>query len=149
MFDAMPTPAADGFSIPNLAELELVDFWFASDPSARLRGAFVVSPGEGALNTFVVYLEVDPGNRIPLHAHSAEETVIVLQGAGEATVGTHQVEVRPGAVVVVSAFARHGFTSAGPDTLELVGFFGGSVVNYFDEPVMPLGVKSFSNPSLE
>jgi hypothetical protein len=64
-------------------------------------------------------------------------------------VGTHQVEVRPGAVVVVPAFARHGFKSTGPDTLRLVGFFGGSVVNYFDEPVMPFGVKSFANPSLE
>ena len=71
MFDAMPTPAAGGFSIPNLAELELIDFWFASDPSARLRGAFVVSSGEGASNTFVVYLEVDPGNRIPLRTRTA------------------------------------------------------------------------------
>jgi len=149
MFDAVPCPAADKFSIPNLDELELVDFWFASDPSARLRGAFVVSPGEGASNTLVVYLEVDPGNRVPLHMHSAEETVLVLQGAAEATAGDQKVDVRPGAIVVIPAFVRHGFRSTGPETLRLVGFFGGSVVNYFDEPVMPFGVKSFANPRLE
>lgn len=57
--------------------------------------------------------------------------------------------VSPGAIVVIPAFARHGFASTGGDTLRLVGFFGGAVVSYFDEPVQPFGVTAFAIPGLE
>jgi quercetin dioxygenase-like cupin family protein len=142
------TAATRELVAPLLGELELVDFSVGDDPKARGRIALPVSADTGSTGT-VVYLEVDPDNRIPLHTHTAEETLVVLQGTGVATAGDQQGLVSVGAIIVVPAFAPHGFENTGSDTLKLVGFFGsGVVINYFDEPVAPFGVRTFVTPIL-
>jgi len=134
---------------PILDELELVDWSVGDDPKTRGRIAAPVSAATGSAGT-VVYLEVDPGDRIPLHTHSAEETLVVLQGSAIATAGDQQGPVTVGAVVVAPAFAPHGFENTGTDTLRLVGFFpAGVVINYFDAPVAPFGVDTFVIPVLQ
>jgi len=43
-----------------------------------------------------------------------------------------------------------GDDSTARDTLKLVGFFGsGVVINYFDEPVAPFGVRTLVTPILQ
>jgi quercetin dioxygenase-like cupin family protein len=92
-------------------------------------------------------LEVDPGKHIPLHTHSAEETVVVLNGSAIATAGDAQGPVSVGSVIVVPAFAKHGFVNTGTETLRLLAFFpAGSVVNWFEEPVAPFGLEAFTIP---
>jgi mannose-6-phosphate isomerase-like protein (cupin superfamily) len=134
---------------PNLGELELADFSIGDDPKARGRIALPVSAETGSAGT-VVYLELDPGNRIPLHTHTSEEILVVLEGTGVATVGDQQVPISVGAIVVAPAFAPHGFENTGSDPLKLVGYFGsGVVISYFDEPIAPFGVRAFVTPILQ
>jgi quercetin dioxygenase-like cupin family protein len=131
---------------PVLDELELADFSVGEDPTAQARLALPISAASGSPNT-VVYLEVDPGKRIALHTHSADEIFVVLQGTGVVTAGDRQWEASAGAIAVAPAFAKHGWENTGPETLKLVGFFGTNVlINEFDEPVAPFGVARFVTP---
>jgi quercetin dioxygenase-like cupin family protein len=140
---AATTPLAQA---PVLDEQELVTFTVGDDPTAEARLALPVSAASGSPNT-LVYLEVDPGMRIPLHTHTAEEIFVVLQGTGVVTAGDHQWEVSAGATAVAPAFARHGWENTGSETLKIVGFFGANVlINEFDEPVTPFGTATFVTP---
>jgi len=129
-----------------LDELQLLDVSIGDDPRAQARLALPISAESQSPNT-VVYLEVDPGDRIPLHTHTAEEIFVVLQGTGIVTAGDRQWSATAGAIAVAPAYARHGWENTGSETLKLVGFFGANViVNEFDEPVAPLGVATFVTP---
>jgi len=130
----------------NLSELELAPFAVGDDPTAKGRIALPVCADNGALTT-VVYLEVDPGDHVPLHTHSAEETLVFLAGAGHATAGAVEVDVSAGSIVVAPAFALHGFANTGDETLKALGFFGtGALVTTFDAPVAPFGTAEFLIP---
>jgi quercetin dioxygenase-like cupin family protein len=130
----------------NLGELELAAFSVGDDPTAEGRLALPITAATGSPNT-VVYLEVDPGKRIPPHTHTADEVFVVLQGEGIVTVGDESLEATTGAVAVAPAFLRHGWENTGSETLKLVGFFGANVlVHEFDEPVAPFGVTTFVTP---
>jgi quercetin dioxygenase-like cupin family protein len=136
-------------SAPSIGELELVPFSVGADPTAQGRIAVPVSAETGSAGTVVV-LEVDPGNRIPLHTHSAEETLVVLQGSGEATAGDLHGPVSVGSIIVAPAFTPHGFDNTGTETLRLVGFFpAGVLISYFDAPVTPFGAATFVTPVLQ
>ena len=131
---------------PVLQELMLADFAVGDDPTAQGRLAVPISAATGSPNT-LVYLEVDPGKRIALHTHTADEIFVVLQGTGVVTAGDQQWEATAGAIAVAPAFARHGWENTGSETLKLVGFFGANVlINAFDEPVAPFGVATFVTP---
>jgi len=143
----MSTTISETTSAPVLDELELAAFSVGDDRTAQGRLAMPISAATGAPNT-VVYLEVDPGKRIPLHTHNADEVFVVLQGTGIVTVEDERVEASAGALAVAPAFARHGWENTGSETLKLVGFFGTNVlINGFDEPVAPFGVATFVTPA--
>ncbi|HXY85427.1 MAG TPA: cupin domain-containing protein [Gaiellaceae bacterium] len=130
----------------NLREIELAPFSVGDDPTAKGRIALPVCADDRALTT-VVYLEVDPGDHIPLHTHSAEETLVFLEGTGQATAGAVDADVSAGSIVVAPAFEMHGFANTGVETLKAVGFFGtGALVTTFDAPVAPFGTAEFSIP---
>ncbi len=130
----------------NLGDLDLAAFSVGDDPTAEGRLALPITAATGSPNT-VVYLEVDPGKRIPPHTHTADEVFVVLQGEGIVTVGDESLEATTGAVAVAPAFLRHGWENTGSETLKLVGFFGANVlVHEFDEPVAPFGVTTFVTP---
>lgn len=131
---------------PRLEELELAPFAVGDDPTAQGRLALPITAATGSPNS-LVYLEVDPGKRIPLHTHTADEVFVVLQGAGIVTAGDRQWQASAGAFVVAPAFTKHGWENTGTETLRLVGFFGANVViNEFEDPVAPFGVKTFVTP---
>jgi quercetin dioxygenase-like cupin family protein len=132
---------------PALDELESVPFSVGDDPTAQARLAVPISAETGSPNT-LVYLEVDPGKCIPPHTHTSDEVFVVMQGSGIVTAGDQEWEASQGAIVVAPAFARHGWTNTGSETLKLVGFFGANVlVTEFDEPVAPMGVAKFVTPA--
>jgi quercetin dioxygenase-like cupin family protein len=131
---------------PVLDELEMADFSVGDDPTAQGRLAVPISAATGSPNT-VVYLEVDPGKRIPLHTHTADEIFVVLQGDGVVTAGDEQWEASAGAIAVAPAFAKHGWVNTGSETLKLAAFFGANVlIHEFEAPVAPFGVSTFSTP---
>jgi quercetin dioxygenase-like cupin family protein len=131
---------------PVLGELELAEFSVGDDPTARGRLALPISAATGSPNT-LVYLEVDPGERIPLHTHTAEEVFVVLEGTGVVTAGDEQWEASAGAIAVAPAFVRHGWENTGTEVLRIAGFFGANVlVSEFDAPVAPFGAPTFVTP---
>ncbi len=124
------------------AEQELVQVWWDSDPDrARLRVTFPINKAVGSEESAVVYFEIEPGNRLPLHTDSAEEILYIVAGEGEATVGEERGRVVAGDLAVVPSMVPHGIANTGDETLKVVGFFTASeIVSTFDEPLQPMGV---------
>ena len=133
---------------PQFDELPLVGFSVGDDPIDEARLALPISAETGSPYT-VVYLEVDPGKRIPLHTHSSEEVFVVLAGTGVVTAGDEQWTASAGALAVAPAFTSHGWENTGEETLKLVGFFGANaLVHEFEALVAPFGVARFVTPLL-
>jgi len=131
---------------PSLAELESAEFAVGDDDTARARLAMPVSADTGSPNT-VVYLEVDPGNRIPPHTHTAEEVFVVVEGTGIVTAGDKRWRAEAGAIAVAPAFVSHSWENTGESTLKIVGFLGANVlITEFEAPVTPFGVARFVTP---
>ena len=142
----MNATSTSELNAPVLEELELLEWSVGDDPDTGGRFGMATSAETGA-DSMTIVLEVDPGKHIPLHTHSAEETVIVLNGSAIATAGEAQGPVSVGSVIVVPAFAKHGFENTGTETLRLLGFFpAGAVVNWFDGKVAPFGVEALTLP---
>ena len=122
--------------------LELRDAWLDSDPSARWRLNVALSELTGTESCSLIYLELDPGCRLPRHTDSAEEIVLVLSGSVIARVAERELEVGAGGVVVIPEQAPHEIRNSGPAVLRAVGFFAtASPVATFDEPVRPGGTR--------
>jgi quercetin dioxygenase-like cupin family protein len=144
--EIMTATAATELNAPVLEELELLEWSVGDDPDAGGRIAMATSAETGA-ESMTIILEVDPGKHIPLHTHSAEETIIVLEGSAIATAGEAQGPVSVGSVIVVPAFAKHGFENTGSEMLRLLAFFpAGAVVSWFEAPIAPFGVEAFTLP---
>ena len=77
-------------------ELELLEGSYEDDPTMRVRVNFPFYVGTGTKNTAVVYFELEPGHRLGTHTDSAEEILLILEGAAEATVGDEQGRVCAG-----------------------------------------------------
>lgn len=99
-----------------------------------LEFAFPLHETVGTASTAAVYFEIAPGGLLPVHTDSAEETLLVLQGEGEATVGDETARIGAGQVAVVPASMPHGVRNVGDEPLRVFGFFAGpTVLSFFDE----------------
>jgi quercetin dioxygenase-like cupin family protein len=86
---------------------------------------------------------VDPGAYLPTHTDSAEETLLVLAGEGEAWVGDETTRLGESQMAVIPAMAPHGIRNTGSEVLRVVGFFAGSTfVHVF--PDTPDGPQLFA-----
>jgi len=123
-------------------ELELMQGWFDSDPQhARVRVNFPINKWAGSQDSAVVYFEVKPGDRLPLHTDSAEEILYIVAGVAEAEVGDERGRLAAGDLAVIPAMVPHGLVNVGTETVQVVGFFSESeIISSFDEPVQPFGV---------
>ncbi len=123
-------------------ELDLAQGWFDSDPErARVRVAFPINKWAGSDDSAVVYFEVEPGDRLPLHTDSAEEILYIVAGEADAEVGDKRGRLRAGDLAVIPAMVPHGLENVGTQTVKVVGFFSESeIISSFDEPVQPFGV---------
>jgi len=130
-----------------IGELELLEGWYEDDPTMRVRFNFPFYVGTGTKNTAVVYFEIEPGHRLGMHADSAEEIVLILEGEAEATVGDERGRVSAGEIAVLPAMVPHGFRNIGDETVRVVGFFSSNVVaSTFDRPLMPFGQRAAGTP---
>jgi quercetin dioxygenase-like cupin family protein len=120
----------------DLAQLELMPNF----PGLRVQ--FPIHSGTGTAASAVVYFEIDPGAFLPTHTDSSEETLLILDGEGEAWVGDETAQLAKGQMAVVPAMAPHGIKNTGSELLRCVGFFAGStVVHTF--PEIPDGPQVF------
>jgi quercetin dioxygenase-like cupin family protein len=127
-------------NVVRIGELQLGEFSYAGDASARVRGTFPLSVASGTANTAAVYVEVEPGCRLGSHTDSAEEILIFLQGTAEVTVGDVRGHVSAGDMAVVPSMVPHGIRNTGDETLRFVGFFSSNtVMSTFEEPLVPVG----------
>jgi quercetin dioxygenase-like cupin family protein len=119
---------------------QLEEAWIEGDDSARWRSG--PGPTELAEDSGSSLLEVRPGNRLPVHTDSAEETIVVITGAAAVAVAGERFELGPGGVGVIPANAPHEVACTGNDPLRFVAVYAGSeVVTTYEEPVQPEGEK--------
>lgn len=130
-----------------LAERELLAVSSETDETRRIRFDFPISSLDGAASTAVVYFELEPGEHTGVHTDSAEETLVILSGRVEATVGDERGELAAGGLGLVPALVPHDVRNVGEETARIVGFFSSStVVSVFDDPLLPVGKRVVGTP---
>ena len=65
----------------------------------------------------------EPGAGAPLHTHSMDELIVVLEGTLEVSLDGHSHTVGPDHTVVIPPGAEHAFQVTGEDTAHLLVFF--------------------------
>lgn len=130
-----------------LDELELLECWYESDPTMRVKVNFPFFLGTGTESTAVVYFELEPGHRLGTHTDSAEEIILVLEGEAEVSLGDEEGRLTAGEMALVPAMVPHGLRNVGEETVRVAGFFSSNVVvSTFDEPMMPFGQRIIGTP---
>jgi quercetin dioxygenase-like cupin family protein len=122
----------------NLHDVALVD------RGPGLRVAFPLHSAVGTASTGAVLIELQPGATLAAHRDSAEETLLVLEGAVEAHVEGEAAPLAAGELAVVPAMAPHGMTNVGDTVALVLGFFSSSTfIATFDAP-KPDGMQVFA-----
>lgn len=133
----------------NLKDLTLLEGWYENDPSTRSRTAFPLYGATGTRSSAVVYFELDPGMAVGMHTDSAEEILVVLSGAVEATLGEDRTTVGEGHLLVIPAMAPHNIRNVGTAPARLLGFFASNLVqSTFDQPIMPIRQRAVGTPPI-
>lgn len=91
-----------------------------------VRVAFPLTSQDGTATTALVYMELDPGARLPIHTDSAEELLLTLEGEVEASVGDEEGTLAQGEIALVPAMAPHGLHNTGAGRARVLGFFAAS-----------------------
>lgn len=109
------------------------------DAAIGARLGLALSPFDGATNSVVAALDLDPGKRSGRHTHSIEEVILVLAGTAGMTVGDEPARLSVGDVVLVPARVPHEIANVGSGELRTVAFFpNAAVVSVFDEVLSPV-----------
>ena len=130
-----------------IEDLELMEVWYETDPTMRLKVNFPVFLGTGSKNTAVVYFEIEPGYRLGTHTDSVEEILLILEGQVEVSLAEEEGQLSAGQMAVVPAMVPHGMRNVGEERVRVAGFFSSNViVSTFDNPVMPFGQRVVGTP---
>jgi quercetin dioxygenase-like cupin family protein len=131
-------------------DVELSEMWSENDPSCRSRQGYALAWGDGPQASAVVLFELEPGNHLGTHRHSAEEAVLVYEGQIEVSVDRESRELGAGGLAVVPARTRHDVRGTGDRPARCVGFFAAaSVETVFDEALQPSGERVQGTPTPE
>ena len=123
---------------------ELIDVASEIEPDRRVRVGFPTHSARGAASSATVLFQLEPGARLGRHTDSAEELLLVLEGAGEASVGDETGRLAAGEAALVPAMLPHDIRNAGDGPLRVLGFFSSStVVATFDHPPVEGGPQVF------
>jgi quercetin dioxygenase-like cupin family protein len=87
-----------------LNELELLEAWAEEDSDIRVKFTAPISSASGTASTQLVYFTLEPEKRAGRHSHSAESTLLILEGMVELSMGNERQQFSAGEV----AFARPG-----------------------------------------
>jgi quercetin dioxygenase-like cupin family protein len=125
--------------IVDLNTMELMEGWFAGDPTVHFRANFALTGGNGAAGLASVYIVLEPGQALGEHTDSPEELLLVLDGDVEFAVGEERARAGAGELAVVPPLVPHGIRNVGATTARIVGFFPSpTVVATFVEPIQPI-----------
>lgn len=94
-------------------------------PSSSL--ALVIDPHNGVGGVVesmsLLFEQMAPGDRIPLHTHTIDEVIVIDGGEGEVTLGNEARIVGPGAVVFIPAGTPHRTRNRSEHVLHLHAVF--------------------------
>jgi putative monooxygenase len=90
-----------------------------------IRGQFLASKEHGARGVCLLVNTVEPGAAAPLHKHTVEETMLVLEGTVWVRVGEEHHTVGPDHTVIIPAETPHAWGNAGASMAKLLWAFGG------------------------
>jgi len=90
-----------------------------------IRGQFLAHKNLGAEGVSLLVNTVEPGAAAPLHKHTVEETMLVLEGTVWVRVGEEYATVGPHHTVIIPADTPHAWGNNGPDVAKLLWAFGG------------------------
>jgi mannose-6-phosphate isomerase-like protein (cupin superfamily) len=122
------------------ADVELADAWIEGDPALRWSSGAGHGPSSGASASGSSLLRVDPGCQLARHTDSAEEVVVVLDGAAEVSVVDETASVAAGDAVVVPKDRPHSVRNAGEVPLWFLAVYADrDVVTRYEQPVQPGG----------
>jgi quercetin dioxygenase-like cupin family protein len=131
----------------SIDELDLTETTSGQDTRLRTRTAYPVSWENGARSSAVVYFELEPGDHLGVHSHSAEELVFVVAGEVEAMVGDESRRLTAGSMALVPAAVGHDVRCAGTSTARCIGFFpSASVQSIYDSELEPGGERVQGTP---
>jgi len=94
----------------------------------ELAYAFPLHEQVGTASTAAVLFEVAPHGALATHTDSAEETLVVLSGECEATVGDETGLLRAGQVAVVPASVPHAVRNLTDEPLRVLGIFTSATI---------------------
>jgi quercetin dioxygenase-like cupin family protein len=133
-----------------LNELELAEVWAEDGSEIRFKLAAAISTASPTASTQLIYFTVEPGTSVGRHAHSAEETMLVLEGTVEQSIGDEQQRLSAGEVSFKPAGMIHDERNVGSETLRCVAFFSSAaILHTWEVPLMPMGSKGFVTPPPE
>lgn len=123
----------------NLNKLELTEFTGKTNSRQHCRASFPLLGVMGSKNSAAVYFELQPGDYLGRHTDSAEESLLILAGEVEVSVGEEKGKLAKGEIAVVPMMVPHDLRNIGKETAKVLGFFGGAnnIVATFDEVWLP------------
>jgi mannose-6-phosphate isomerase-like protein (cupin superfamily) len=125
--DSVTLPATTGIpdetGAPRLARLADCDVEVTGDRRFRV----LFGPGKGCAAATQFLGEIPPG-RAPLHSHTYDEVVLVLDGEGVLHAGPTEHPIAPGTCIHLPPGQQHCLENTGRGTLRVLGVFhpGGS-----------------------
>jgi mannose-6-phosphate isomerase-like protein (cupin superfamily) len=93
----------------------------------------IVTQAIGATSSFLGQQWLGPGDRVLLHTHPVEESLMFLSGVGEATMGDETVEISAGVSLYFPPGLVHGFRNTGNTPMQVIIIFP---VPYFAETII-------------
>ncbi len=81
---------------------------------------WLISDKDGAPNFAMRLFEVEPGGTTPLHTHSHEHEVFILEGNGAVWRNGEEVAVTVGTAIFVPPNEKHCFMNKGETVLKLI-----------------------------
>jgi quercetin dioxygenase-like cupin family protein len=130
-----------------LNKVTLRSLWTDEDPDIRQRAGYITHLLAGARSSATVYIELEPGARVGRHRHSAEETILVIEGDVEVTVGGESRTISGPGLAVAPALVRHDVHCVGEHMARCVGFWSSSsVVSLWDTVLQPTNSRRTGTP---
>lgn len=123
----------------NLNKLELTEFTGKANPKQHCQATFPLLGAMGTKNSAAVYFELESGDNLGRHTDSAEESLLILAGEVEVSVGEEKGRLAKGEIAVVPTMVPHDLRNVGKEKARVLGFFGGenNIVATFDEVWLP------------
>ncbi|MCH9674437.1 MAG: cupin domain-containing protein [Gammaproteobacteria bacterium] len=102
----------------------------ADSPQLEMRpgitGRFLANKALGSTAVSLLVNTVEPGAEAPLHTHTVEETMLVLEGSVWAQVGAERFHVGPNHTVVIPPHTAHAWGNSGSEVAKLLWAFAGA-----------------------